>query len=149
VIILAMVAGGIGIGLLLPNLTLFAQASAPRTQLGIATAMLQSTRMIGSMLGTALSGALVHHVYVRNVDGRLRDPQILVDHGLAMRFVGSMSQTGQDGLALLSGARQALVHAIHISQWVVLLMLVSAWIVAWRTPRLSLHGDITPSVEPD
>jgi EmrB/QacA subfamily drug resistance transporter len=59
VIVAAMVLGGLGLGLLLPNLTLFAQACAPRTQLGVATAMMQSTRMVGGMLGTALIGAFV------------------------------------------------------------------------------------------
>ncbi|MFP3632363.1 MFS transporter, partial [Burkholderia sp. SIMBA_045] len=53
-----MVAGGIGLGFVLPNLTVFAQQTAGREHLGIATALLQSLRMVGGMIGTALTGTL-------------------------------------------------------------------------------------------
>lgn len=60
-VVLAMVLCGMGLGVLLPNITLFTQDCAPRTQLGVATAMLQSLRMVGGMLGTALIGTLIQH----------------------------------------------------------------------------------------
>ena len=56
VIMAAIALGGLSIGLLLPNLTLIVQASAAKTQLGIATAILQSTRMVGSMMGASVIG---------------------------------------------------------------------------------------------
>ena len=78
-------------GFVLPNLTVFAQQTAGREHLGIATALLQSLRMVGGMVGTALTGTLVNQMYssgVRNAlsadhamqwHARLADPQILID----------------------------------------------------------------------
>jgi len=90
----AMLAGGFGLGLVLPNLTVFAQQAASREHLGIATALLQSLRMIGGMLGTAVTGTLVTHMYSSGVEKALesdhavqwmaefKDPEILVNHDI-------------------------------------------------------------------
>ena len=80
--------GGLGLGFVLPNLTIFAQQTAGREHLGIATALLQSLRMIGGMIGTAMTGSLVTHMYASGVRDALDrsggdwfrdlgDPQIL------------------------------------------------------------------------
>ncbi|HTY98438.1 MAG TPA: MDR family MFS transporter [Rhodocyclaceae bacterium] len=143
-----MALGGLGLGMLLPNITLFVQASAPRTQLGVATAMLQSMRMVGGMLGMALGGTLVSRIYAHGVDrlladgdgarwsSWLEDPQILVNRGLAERFTAA---AGHDAAMWLAGARDALVNAIHSSQWVVVVvMLLALWLVR-RVPPINLH----------
>ena len=150
-IAVAMMLGGLGLGLLLPNLTLLAQASTERTQLGVVTAMLQSMRMVGSMLGTALIGALISHLYVSGVNDMvetnhasqwkswLDDPQILVNHALAEKFAGVVALTGQDAVIFLTGARNTLVDAIHDSQWLVaVLMVLAIWLV-YRIPAINVH----------
>lgn len=58
-IAVTMVVGGLGLGLLLPNLTLLVQYTSSRSQLGVATAMLQTVRMVGGMLGTAIMGTWI------------------------------------------------------------------------------------------
>lgn len=149
---------GLGLGLLLPNLTLFTQASAPRVQLGVATAMLQSTRMIGGMLGMALAGTLVSHRYVHGVNDMLKanngsqwarwldDPQILVNHALAAKFGTEALQTGHDAAQLLAEARTGLVNAIHSSQWLVVAFMALAFWALRRVPAISLHR---PILNPD
>ncbi|MEX3930106.1 MFS transporter [Paraburkholderia sp. BR10936] len=67
----AMLIGGVGIGFVMPNLTVFAQQVAGKQQLGIATAMIQSARMVGGILGTAVAGAIVHTRYVSGLESRL------------------------------------------------------------------------------
>ncbi len=67
-----MVIGGLGLGFVMPNLTVFAQQTAGREHLGIATALLQSLRMIGGMIGTALTGTLSAHLYASGVRSRSR-----------------------------------------------------------------------------
>src|SRR3546814_17167706 len=62
-----MMMAGMGLGFVMPNLTVFAQETAGRALLGISTAMLQSVRMIGGMLGMALVGTLVTHYYIDGV----------------------------------------------------------------------------------
>jgi EmrB/QacA subfamily drug resistance transporter len=150
-IALAMMSGGLGLGLLLPNLTLLAQACAPRTQLGVATAMLQSMRMVGGMLGTALIGTFVAHRYASGIDdmlaaGRggqwtvwLEDPQILVNHALAAKFAAAVSMSGQNAAMLMDGARASLVGAIHRSQWLVVAFMCVALFGASRVPPIKLH----------
>lgn len=140
---------GMGLGMLLPNVTLFVQASAPRTQLGVATAMLQSMRMVGGMLGMALGGTFISHLYLGGImeahNGRqwlnwLHDPQILVNHELADQFAVVAGKSGASAAALLEAARNSLVSAIHVSQWTVLLLLLLAVWLARRVPPINLHA---------
>jgi EmrB/QacA subfamily drug resistance transporter len=151
-IVLTMMMGGLGMGLLLPNLTLFTQACAARTQLGVATALLQSMRMVGSMLGTALVGALVTHRYQQGVGALLQahraqgwaswfgDPQILVNPALGSRFSAAATRTGVDAQALIAGARHCLVDAVHQGQSIVLGLIVLAVVIARFVPPMSLHA---------
>jgi EmrB/QacA subfamily drug resistance transporter len=151
-IIGTMILGGIGLGLLLPNLTLFVQAIAHRTQLGVATAMLQSTRMVGGMLGMALCGSYISRSYVHGVNGMLAasggsqwaswldDPQILVNHALADKLNAAMAQAG-DGMALLDAAREAMVSAIHGSQWIVVALVALALWITRLVPPVDLHSE--------
>lgn len=151
-VVAAMMTGGLGIGTLLPNLTLFTQASAPRQQLGVATAMLQSTRMMGGMLGTTGVGTLVSHHYVSAVEQGLaasgqtswltwlRDPQILVDASEAAHLHALVAQTGQSSSTLLEVARQALVGAIHDGQWLVVVLMGVVAVLARFVPPMSLHA---------
>jgi MFS family permease len=138
-IVLDMMLGGLGLGLLLPNLTLIAQASTPRRQLGVATAMLQSMRMVGSMLGTALIGSIISNLYVSKVNDMLmanqgsqlatwlQDPQILVNPARAEKFLEMAILTGQNAVTFLAGARNALVDTIHDSQWFIAVFIVLAF----------------------
>ncbi|KPC53074.1 Multidrug resistance protein 3 [Amantichitinum ursilacus] len=157
-LVATMMSGGIGVGLLLPNLTIFAQETAPRTQLGIATAMLQSTRMIGGMLGTALIGTFVSHHYASGVADALQaaqagqwtralqDPQILVNPDSAAKFI---AQAGSAAAPLLQAAREVLVEAIHGGQYVVLAMMLVALFLVTRVPDIKLkRRSVTKPVAP-
>ncbi|MGA7750893.1 MAG: MFS transporter, partial [Gallionella sp.] len=151
-IALAMMIGGLGLGLMLPNLTLIAQATTPRTQLGVSTAMLQSTRIIGSMLGTALVGSFISNQYVSKVNNMLAanhaiqwaswlgDPQILVNHVRAAKFLEVAPLAGHDAVIFLAGARNALVDAIHDSQWFIAAFIMLAFWLVHRIPRINIHG---------
>lgn len=154
----AMMCAGLGLGLLLPNLTLFAQSSVARVQLGVTTAMLQSTRMIGGMLGMALVGMLVTQWYHRGVDDMLQasgggqwarwlgDPQVLVDRALAADFGAAALGAGQDASALLEGARSGLIEAIHGSHWLIVMAVALAFLVARRLPAMSVHREAAREV---
>jgi EmrB/QacA subfamily drug resistance transporter len=151
-IALDMMLGGLGLGLLLPNLTLVAQASTPRRQLGVATAMLQSMRMVGSMLGTALVGSLISNLYLAKVNDMLvanhgsqwatwlEDPQILVNHAGATKFLEIAISSGQNAATFLAGARYALVDAIHDSQWFIFVFIALAFWLVHRIPAVSIHS---------
>jgi MFS family permease len=156
-----MILGGLGLGFVMPNLTVFAQQTAGREHLGIATALLQSLRMIGGMIGTALTGTLVTHLYgngVRNaLDAdhathwlpQLADPQILINRDAQAVLLGDLARAGHNGAALLESAREALVGAIHLGiAMAAVIALVSMWQTR-RVPPVKLQRKIEPVVHAD
>ncbi|MGF6781412.1 EmrB/QacA subfamily drug resistance transporter [Paraburkholderia sp. GAS334] len=85
---LSMGAVGVGLGFIFNNLNVFAQELSGRTRFGITTALIQSTRMVGGMLGTATIGTLV-----------------------SRSLAGVVAGAGNGALA---GGQAAVVHAIHM-----------------------------------
>ncbi len=156
-----MVAAGVGLGFVLPNLTVFAQQTAGRQHLGIATALLQSLRMVGGMLGTALTGTLINQMYssgVRDALGadhasrwlaRLADPQILIDRTAQASLIGELTRAGHNGALLLEAAREALVSAIHVGIAVGAVVALFAVWQSRRVPPIKLRRAIEPAVTVD
>ncbi len=156
-----MVAGGVGLGFVLPNLTVFAQQMAGREHLGIATALLQSLRMVGGMLGTALTGTLVNQMYAGGVrtalaadhatqwQARLADPQILIDRAAQGVLVGELTRAGHNGALLLETARESLVGAIHLGIAVAAVVAVYAVWHCRRVPPVRLRRAVEPGVAAD
>ena len=140
-----MLLAGLGLGFILPNLTVFAQQTAGRANLGIATAMLQSLRMVGGMVGTALVGTLVTRSYTSGVTSalaaanatdwtaRMTDPQILIDKAAQAELLTNLQQAGHNGALLLEQARVSLVGAIHLG---LLLAAIAALFGVWRARRV-------------
>ena len=60
-VLLALSLAGFGLGFLLPNFTLFMQMQSPRQDVGVASALIQTTRALGSAVGTALVGMVIAH----------------------------------------------------------------------------------------
>ncbi|KMY86797.1 Permease of the major facilitator superfamily [Candidatus Paraburkholderia calva] len=145
ILLVVMLIGGLGLGFVMPNLTVFAQQMAGRAHLGIATALLQSLRMIGGMIGTALTGTLVGHLYASGVSlalekdhamkwlADLSDPQILINRDGQRALLAQLASAGHDGAALLESARESLVAAIHIGLSVAALV---ALVSFWQTRRV-------------
>jgi len=50
---------GVGMGFIIPNLTLFMQMIAERRDVGVASALIQTMRTLGSAVGTALVGLVI------------------------------------------------------------------------------------------
>jgi predicted MFS family arabinose efflux permease len=65
-ILMAFFVNGCALGFLLPNLTLFMQMLSERRDVGVASALVQTTRAIGSALGTAVVGILISHGTILN-----------------------------------------------------------------------------------
>jgi hypothetical protein len=156
-----MVVGGLGLGFVMPNLTIFAQQTAGREHLGIATALLQSLRMIGGMLGTALTGTLVSHMYASGVRSALErdnashwfsdlgDPQILINRDAQASVVEQLTHAGHNGAMLLEGARESLVGAIHLGlAMAAIIAVVSVW-QSRRVPPIKLQRKLEPVIHAD
>ena len=146
--ILYMAMGGTGLGFVMPNLTVYAQEAAGRSFLGIATAMLQSVRMIGGMLGMAIVGALVTHYYARGIHELvshgdmaawakpLQDPRILMSAAAEKQFLNRLQSIGHDGVAAMEAARESLSAAIQMGMLATLLMAVLGLIWVRRVPPI-------------
>ncbi|MDQ7975653.1 MDR family MFS transporter [Paraburkholderia sp. SARCC-3016] len=158
VLMMLMVLAGLGLGFVLPNLTIFAQQTAGREHFGIATALLQSLRMIGGTLGTAITGTLVTQMYTHGVRNALErdhasrwynelgDPQILIDHGAQASLLDQLHRAGHDGAVLLEAARGSLVSAIHMGLAIATLVaFVSVW-QSRRVPPVKLTRKLEPTV---
>lgn len=151
-----MLAGGFGLGFIMPNLTVFAQQTAGREHLGIATAMLQSLRMVGGMIGTALVGTTVTRSYTSGVEqalhsagasgwlARMSDPQILIDKSTQADLLTQLQQAGHNGALLLEQSRVSLVSAIHLG---LAMAAVAAALGIWRArrvPPVTLNRAVEP-----
>lgn len=153
VIIALMVSGGLGLGFIMPNLTIFVQEICPRKDLGISTALLQSLRMIGGMLSTALVGSILSWRYEHNIDQQfsgqkaiadlMKDPQILVNPEAQHTAMAQISLLGGDGLQLIEQARTTLSHAIQNSQWLGIAAVLLAFWFLRRLPRIQFKTKIS------
>lgn len=157
----SMIVGGLGLGFVLPNLTIFAQQTAGREHLGIATALLQSLRMIGGMFGTAIVGTMVTQLYTSGVQKaldadrathwlpQLADPQILINRDAQAALVANLAQAGHRGAPLLEAAREALVGAIHLGLGLAaIIALISLWQTR-RVPPIKLQRKLEPVIHAD
>jgi EmrB/QacA subfamily drug resistance transporter len=153
-----MVLGGLGLGFVLPNLTVFAQQTAGPEYFGVATALMQSLRMIGGMLGTALTGTLVSHLYTHRIAdalqtagadqwlGQMRDPQVLINQPAQQSLLGQLAVAGHDGAALIAVGREALVASIHAGMAMVMVVAVLAIWQCQRVPRVNIRRAPGPAI---
>ncbi|VTU45410.1 MFS transporter [Variovorax sp. PBL-E5] len=147
-----MMCGGLGMGLMMPNLTISMQQSAPREHVGIAIALLQSQRMVGGMLGTALTGAVVNWAYRSGIgraledsaDGawrqQLADPEVLLNHDMQMALLSHLAAAGRDGTVLIGMAREALVSAIHTGFWLTIAVGLFGLLGVRHMPKISFRS---------
>ncbi|EIF33563.1 arabinose efflux permease family protein [Burkholderia sp. Ch1-1] len=151
--IVSMLAAGLGIGFVMPNLTVFAQQVAGKTHLGIATAMIQSARMVGGMLGTAIAGSVVRALYradaaplldaaspgAREAWGAaLLDPQSLLDPAQGAAIVAHAHAAGVAAGPLMLAARHALAASVEHAFIVIAGLMVVACVVVARLPLIEL-----------
>jgi hypothetical protein len=149
-----MMAGGTGLGFVLNNMNIFGQEIAGRERFGITTALMQSTRMVGGMLGTTLIGTLVTHNYAAGVaatlqrlagplapnwTSRLDDPQILVDAAAQTRLVADLAHSNLSAPDLLEACRTVLVGSIHIGLLLTALAGLAAIFVVRKLRHIVLH----------
>lgn len=153
-----MMAAGASLGFIMPNLTVFAQETAGRSLLGISTALLQSVRMMGGMLGMAVVGTMVSNYYVRNVRqsipegldtswiSLLENPDVLVSHAAQSDFVAHLQRLSLQGDLFLETARLALVSAIHSGLIVGLMVALLGMVWVYKVPHIRLSRTVVAVV---
>jgi MFS family permease len=121
-----MAMSGFGMGLVASNLTLFSQQLVARDHLGAATALVQSLRLSGGMLGTAITGALLSRLHdagahksfdtyqVSQWFRSITSPASLADRGDQAALISRLIMAGHAGDNAMHAAREALVKSIHL-----------------------------------
>ena len=129
---------GLGLGFILLNLTVFTQTLAERQFLGIATALTQSLRLVGGLLGTAGMGVLVNLLYSTHLQrvflaaghaegiALYADPQVLLHANL-------------DATPWLELARDALAQSVGVGLLLCAGIGVLALFILYRLPPVRLH----------
>ncbi|MFT3735896.1 MAG: MDR family MFS transporter [Rhodocyclaceae bacterium] len=145
---------GFALGFQLPNLTLQIQAVVERRDVGVASALIQTTRMIGSMVGTSIAGVILNASFTHSLDAKLArinnpavselldSPQILVRAEDQSSLQQLASTLHFDATALLAQARDGLVQGVHHGYIACAVILIIAIVLAWRLPHYNLqHKD--------
>jgi len=137
---------GLGLGLVGTSLTICSQQIVSRDHLGAATALLQSLRTFGGMLGTVMTGALLGHLYTRGVHRSLdsyqatqwfksfASPELLVDRTEQAALISRLVSAGHAGDAMMNSARDALVVSIHVGLAVAATAALIGLGLAWFVP---------------
>jgi hypothetical protein len=145
-----MGASGLGLGLVAANLTILSQQIVSRDHLGAATALLQSLRTFGGMLGTVMTGALLGHMYTTGVHRSLdsyqatqwfksfASPELLVDRAEQAALINRLISAGHAGDAMMNSARTMLVSSIHIGLALATAAAIIGLCLAWFVPPVQV-----------
>jgi EmrB/QacA subfamily drug resistance transporter len=154
---------GLGLGLVATSLTVCSQQIVARDRVGAATALLQSLRTFGGMLGTVMTGALLGHLYSRGVHRSLdsyqatqwfksfASPELLVDRAEQAALINRLVSAGQSGDAMMRSAREALVQSIHIGILVAGAAALIGLCLAWFVPPVRIsypETELAPDGQP-
>ena len=145
---------GLALGFQLPNLTLQVQAVVERRDVGIASAMIQTTRMLGSMVGASIAGVIVNESYSRHLDSvlaasglhnssvtaLLSSPQILIRAQDQAELLSLGQRLNFDAAQLLEHARDGLITGVHHAWLASALVMVIAIALALRLPHFAVHA---------
>jgi hypothetical protein len=150
---------GISLGFQLPNLTLQMMAVAGRANMGVAGALAQSTRTIGSMIGVGIASVVVNAFYAREIHGvldkfdvknetlikLLSSPQILIrqqDQEALFELSRSLGLTGE---SLMQAARHGLVLGAHAAFFLCAMISVINLLICTRLPHYTIRSRASTS----
>jgi MFS family permease len=144
---------GFSLGFQLPNLSLQIMAVAGRRHMGVASALAQTTRMIGSMVGVGVASVLVNALYARQTADALAQyhvtdaalvkllssPQILIRQQDQDALRALAQGLGLDIAPLLDAARLGLVSGTHAAFVLCAFIAGLSVVISWRLPLYSLR----------
>lgn len=141
---------GLGMGLTMPPATEAITSSLPADRQGVASALNDTTREVGSAVGIALLGAVLTAAYAHSIRDALGGyPQRVVDaagEGIERAFaLAAQEPDGARADALADAARQAFVDGWAASIWVGAAATgVLFLFLALRAPRSVVGGEDGP-----
>ena len=154
---------GFSLGFQLPNLSLQIMAVAGRRHMGVASAMAQTTRMIGSMVGVGVASVLVNAFYARHTAAALlhfqitdpaltqflSSPQILIREQDQDALRALAQGLGLDAAPLFEAARQGLVSGTHAAFLLCAVIAGLSVLISWRLPHYTIRPQAAPAPQAD
>lgn len=112
---------GLGMGLAMTPATEAITAALPRDRQGVASALNDTTRELGSALGVAILGAYFAASYASAIDARASElapgSAPIARSGIEQAYALATQQPGDGGAALAAAAREAFVDGWATSMW--------------------------------
>jgi EmrB/QacA subfamily drug resistance transporter len=115
---LFMIVIGIGLGFVMPTMTIVVQESVDRRDLGVGISSVQFFRSIGSTMGVALIGTIVNNSYIENITNATAEAKLPAQLVTAIQQPQSLLNPQVAPLlpaSLVNAIREALTSAIHTS----------------------------------
>ncbi|RRS02197.1 MFS transporter [Glycomyces terrestris] len=135
---------GLGMGLSMTPSTEAITSSLPRERQGVASALNDVTRELGSALGIALLGAVLTAGYGRAIEARLADVPAAAAEDARRGVAGALANADgtPESAALVQAAQESFVHGWRQAMWtgVVVMALLLAYVVL-RGPRRAPAAD--------
>jgi len=143
---------GLSLGFQLPNITLQLMAVCGRAHLGVAGALAQSTRMVGSMVGVGVASLAVNAIYTLKVDAALSalqvtdtalltllaSPQVLIRQQDQAALEAQAQHLGLQAGPMLRAARLGLESGTHVAFLLCALIAGLSILISLRLPRYTM-----------
>jgi hypothetical protein len=143
---------GVGIGLAMTPATNAIVSSLPASKQGVASAVNDTTREIGTALGIALMGSMFNTGYRRAIEGDVAHLPSGVAHqvqespGLALGIAAKLP--GRAGDALAEAARTAFASGMRLSMLIGAALLAGAALFVWlRGPDREQEADVEDELD--
>ncbi|MEI6045277.1 MAG: MDR family MFS transporter [Chloroflexota bacterium] len=140
-----MIVIGLGIGQVMPGMTIAVQESVPRRDLGAGISSVQFFRSIGSTVGVALIGTIVTNSYVSNINSApevqgvspqllqaIQEPQNLINKQIAATLPPE----------LVGAVHQALATAIHSGFLIALGVCLAIMLAVFTIPAIRITSGL-------
>jgi EmrB/QacA subfamily drug resistance transporter len=142
---IALLFMGAGMGLAGAPATESIMTSLPPARANIGSAVNDTTRELGGVLGVAVVGSIMSSLYATQLSGSLPDDVPAPFAAAARESLGAAVQlSGGPGAGVADAAREAFVHAMSRASIVTALVAALGAFVAWRclpARALDPHGD--------
>ncbi|MEY9992038.1 EmrB/QacA subfamily drug resistance transporter [Streptomyces sp. V4I8] len=144
-----LLAQGLSVGMVMAPVTGALISSLPLERSGAGSAVTNTARQVGSVLGIAVGGTIMSIAYRGAIEPSLGDvPEALQDSARVSAEQARHVATTIHQPTLAQAADRAFIHAMHVGAvWIMLITLVAAAVLLVALPAAGKKKDPTP--EPD
>jgi len=151
-ILATLTACGMSFGFQFPNLNLQMQSAVERRDVGVGAALVNTTRMTGSMIAASLTALFVNAHFASAVihalpgagqekaKALLATPQILIRADDQAAFAALLKGLPFDPATILDTARAGLVSGVQSAALAGMVLALCGAVIAWKLPPLPLKN---------